>query len=58
MDEQLTCISCKAPLMASTGKFQNNVWTVQCPACKAVNRLVPDPKLGGKLVASKPDPQK
>ena len=49
--DDLNCYSCNEHLTASTGKLENNIWTVRCPKCKAVNRLEPDAKLGGKLVA-------
>ena len=55
--DDLKCYSCKEPLTASTGKLQDNVWTVLCPACKVVNKLAPDPDRGGTLVAKKHDPQ-
>lgn len=50
MDE-LNCVVCHQRLTTSTGRLHNNVWTVWCPSCKTVNRLEPDPNLGGKLVA-------
>ncbi len=52
MDE-LKCISCSNQLRTSTGKLYNNVWTVKCPACSAVNVLTPDPTCGGRLVAER-----
>jgi phage FluMu protein Com len=55
--EDLKCYSCNEPLATSTGKLQNNVWTVVCPECKAINKLVPDPNRGGALVAKKRDAQ-
>lgn len=55
--DDLKCYSCHEPLTTSTGKLQDNVWTVLCPACKAVNKLVPDPDRGGTLVAKKRDVQ-
>ena len=55
--DDLKCCACNEPLTTSTGKLQNNVWTVKCPACKAVNKLVPDPNHSGSLVAKKHDHQ-
>lgn len=41
--DDLNCFSCNVHLTSSTGKLQNNVRTVQFPACKAINRLEPQP---------------
>ncbi len=53
--DDLKCHSCNKPLTTSTGKLHNNVWTVVCPDCKAINKLVPNPDRAGSLVAKKPD---
>lgn len=39
----LSCFSCKEPLANTTPTFKNDLWTVTCPACSVVNKLMPDP---------------
>jgi len=39
--DELSCFSCKQTLANAAPTFNDDIWTVACPACGVVNKLTP-----------------